>query len=183
MRKLHKIGIIDKRVLAIIKKMLKSGIIEEDFKFYDIDKGTPQGGIISPILANVYLNDFDWMVSSRYENPYFSEEFANVKNARRKFRRVGREPVFLVRYADDWVVFTKTKEAATRYLEYLKKYFNVKLNLELSEEKTLITDLQESRMKFLGFELGLARPRRSIGRTGNQKKHELYAKILPDSNK
>ncbi|WP_077591058.1 group II intron reverse transcriptase/maturase [Planococcus lenghuensis] len=183
MRKLHKIGIIDKRVLALIKKMLKSGIIEEDFKFHDTDKGTPQGGIISPILANVYLNDFDWTVSSRYENPYFADEFSNVKNARRKFRKVGRQPVFLVRYADDWVIFTKTKEQAEKQLEYLKRYFKAKLNLELSEEKTVITDLKENRMKFLGFQVELAKPRKSIGRTGNAKKHELYARILPDMKK
>lgn len=181
-RKLHNMGIIDKRVLVIIKKMLKAGIME-DFKFHATDSGTPQGGIISPILANVYLNDFDWMVSSRYENPYFTEEYSNVKNARRKFRQVGRDPVFLVRYADDWVILAKSQGSAERYLEFLKRYFEKKLKLELSEEKTLITDLQENKIKFLGFNIGYGMPRKKIGRTGNAKKHDMYAKILPDTNK
>ncbi|HGF7742810.1 reverse transcriptase domain-containing protein [Enterococcus faecium] len=141
------------------------------------------GGIISPILANVYLNDFDWAVSSKYENPYFADDFSNVKNARRKFRKVGRQPVFLVRYADDWAIFTKTKEQAEKQLKYLEKYFKAKRSLELSKEKTVITDLKENRMKFLGFQVELAKPRKSIGRIGNAKKHELYVRILPDMKK
>lgn len=182
LRKLHNIGIIDKRVLMLIRKMLKAGLME-DFKFYETNEGTPQGGIISPILANVYLNDFDWMVSSIYENPYFAEKFASVNNARRRFRQLGRQPVFLVRYADDWVIFCKSKEHAEKVLNHLKKYFKHKLKLELSEEKTVITDLKESRMKFLGFEIELGKPRLEIGRTGNKKQHDSYARILPNMKK
>jgi len=155
----------------------------EDFKFYETTEGTPQGSIISPILANVYLNDFDWMVSSMYENPYFAENFANVKNARRKYRQLGRQPVFLVRYADDWVIFCKNRERSEVVLKHLRRYFENKLKLELFEEKTVITNLKESRMKFLGFEIELARPRLNIGRTGNEKKHDSYARILPDMKK
>ncbi|NRD80884.1 group II intron reverse transcriptase/maturase [Bacillus sp. BRMEA1] len=182
LRKLHNIGIIDKRVLMLIRKMLKAGLME-DFKFYETNEGTPQGGIISPILANVYLNDFDWMVSSMYENPYFANDFATVKNARRKFRQLGRQPVFLVRYADDWVIFCKDREYAGKVLKHLQKYFKHKLKLELSEEKTVITNLQGSRMKFLGFEIEMGKPRFDIGRTGNKKQHDTYARILPNTIK
>ena len=61
LQKLWRIGIHDKRVLKIISQMLKAGYMENDL-FHATELGTPQGGILSPLLSNVYLNDFDWYV-------------------------------------------------------------------------------------------------------------------------
>lgn len=69
MRKLWRIGIHDKRVLKIISQMLKAGYIENDL-FHDTDEGTPQGGILSPLLSNIYLNDFDWYIGRCYMEPH-----------------------------------------------------------------------------------------------------------------
>lgn len=67
---LWNIGVKDKRLLAIIKKMLKAGYVEDGI-FHKTTKGTPQGGIISPLLANIYLNGFDWIIAKEYEfHPY-----------------------------------------------------------------------------------------------------------------
>ena len=54
-------GIHDKRVLKIVSQMLKAGYIERDL-YHQTATGTPQGGILSPLLSNIYLNDFDWYV-------------------------------------------------------------------------------------------------------------------------
>lgn len=64
LQKLWRIGIHDKRVLKIISQMLKAGYMENDL-FHATELGTPQGGILSPLLSNVYLNDFDWYAYSR----------------------------------------------------------------------------------------------------------------------
>lgn len=162
--------------------MLGAGVME-DLKYYSTDAGSPQGGIISPLLANVYLNDFDWTMSSKYEHPYFEENYSSVKNARRKYRKVGRQPVFLVRYADDWVLFVHTKEQAHKYLKELNKYFENKLKLSLSKEKTIITNLEEDYMNFLGFSIKYGKPIKAKSRTGKERKHELSAKVYPNAKK
>jgi len=94
------IGIKDKRFLMIIKKMLKAGIMEKD-KFTDSEVGTPQGGIISPLLANIYLNNFDWMIAKLYQqhparytvNDPERKGLSKVQKCHRKCH--------LIRYADD----------------------------------------------------------------------------------
>ena len=68
-KKLWRIGIHDKRVLKIISQMLKAGYMENDL-FHATELGTPQGGILSPLLSNVYLNDFDWYVGRMYMEPH-----------------------------------------------------------------------------------------------------------------
>ena len=69
LQKLWRIGIHDKRVLKLISQMLKVGYIESGL-FYTTKAGTPQGGILSPLLSNVYLNDFDWYVGRTYMEPH-----------------------------------------------------------------------------------------------------------------
>lgn len=148
MKKLWKIGIHDKRVLSIIKEMLKAGYIDNE-TFYDTDKGTIQGGIISPLLANIYLNDFDWHVGRMYHHP---NKFCSTESCdRKRLRKMGVAPKYLVRYADDWIILTTTEKEASRLLNYLKGYFKYRLKLELSDEKTVITNLTETPAKFLGF--------------------------------
>jgi retron-type reverse transcriptase len=65
LNKCYRIGVHGKRILMIIKQMLKAGYIESDFRHLT-ETGTPQGGIISPILANIYLNNFDWTIGRMY---------------------------------------------------------------------------------------------------------------------
>lgn len=182
LRKVQKLGILDRRVLILLKKMLKAGIMEEN-KYEESLYGSPQGGIISPLLSNAYLNDFDWTVSSWYENNYLTDKYATAKNARRKLRQIGCEPVFIVRYADDWVILTKTREEAERRLKMLHKYFKHKLRLTLSPDKTVITDLTEKPMTFLGFDIRVDKPRTFTGRTGKLRKRKLTCKVYPNPKK
>ena len=67
LKQLWTIGIQDKRVLAVISKMLKAEIKLPNGEIIKNDKGTPQGGILSPLLANVVLNELDWWVASQWE--------------------------------------------------------------------------------------------------------------------
>ena len=103
MNLLHR-KIQDMRVLRIIKKYLKSGVMENGV-VSKTEEGSPQGG---PLLANIYLNEFDWEMHSR-----------GVKT---------------VRYADDIVVFAKSKRAAERLLESSRRYLEGKLKLKMNTE-------------------------------------------------
>jgi hypothetical protein len=74
-----------------------------------------------------------------------------VEDDRTRLRNRGIKPKYLVRYADDWTLQTTTESEANRILKYLNKYFKHKLKLELSSEKTVITNIAEKPIKFLGF--------------------------------
>lgn len=166
-------GVRDERVLMIIKKMLKAGYMESS-KTYDTITGSPQGGIISPLLANVYLNNFDWLMGKEYEFHPHNEKYKEKKNALVALRKNNIHPVFYIRYADDWIVLTDTIENAQRLKQKASKYLEHKLKLSLSEEKTLITDTRLDSAKFLGFNI----------KSGKQRFGEMIiARAIPDTKK
>jgi RNA-directed DNA polymerase len=131
----------DKKILQMIWKFLRSGVMEKR-TFRDAKLGTPQGGIISPLLANIYLHELD-----RYMERYTSLPQAET-NKRRQQRRGN---FTFVRYADDFVVLCNgPKLQAEEMKEELDQFLKTNLHLELSKEKTKITHLSEG-FKFLGF--------------------------------
>lgn len=73
-------------------------------------------------------------------------------------------PKFLIRYADDWVLMTASQKEAERLLKLLRKYFKYKLKVELSDEKTVITNLEENHVDFLGYRLLMEKLRDSNGK-------------------
>ena len=177
LRKLYRIGVQDKRILEIIKKMLVAGYVYDNEKF-QTDKGTVQGGCISPLLANVYLNDFDWMIGRMYHHP--KSKYKNECNARTSLKRNGIIPKYLIRYCDDWLIMTTMLSEAKRILSFLQKYYKHRLKLNLSKEKTLITNLEENRVKFLGYELLAVPPR---ARPDNKGYKGLVGKFYPNKEK
>jgi RNA-directed DNA polymerase len=108
----------DKNFLRYIKRFLKAGIIEE-LKYYESDKGTPQGGLISPVLANVYLH---YVLDMWFD---------------KVIKKHSQGEAQIVRYADDFVCFFQYKEEAEKFYEALKARLN-KFGLELSKEKSRI---------------------------------------------
>lgn len=116
----------DGRVIKLIKKYLKSGIMA-DGVIVRTEQGTPQGGPLSPLLANIYLNEFD-----------------------QEWKRRGMKHI---RYADD--ILTKSKRAAEHQLESSRKYLEGKLKLTMNTEKSKVVSVFAiKRFKFLGFCIG-----------------------------
>lgn len=121
-------NIEDERVIQMTKRYLKSGVMENGVVI-ETEEGSPQGGNLSPLLANIYLNEFDW-----------------------EFDRRG---VPCVRYADDIVLLAKSKRAAERLLESSTRYLEGTLKLTVNREKSHAVSIYSIRnFKFLGFCLG-----------------------------
>jgi RNA-directed DNA polymerase len=161
-KKLWHMGIRDRRVLMVIKAMLKAGIMDE---LEENPLGTPQGGIISPILANAYLDTLDQWVTREWENKKTKTEYSQHGHMLVGLRkRSNLKPVYLVRYADDWTLVTSYKSNAEKWKRRIAKYLDVKLKLTLSEEKTVITDIRKKPIHFLGFTYKVIKGRKS--RTG-----------------
>ena len=121
----------DKRVTDLIKKYLKSGVMVEGL-LVKTEEGSPQGGPLSPLLANIYLNKYD--------------------------QEMTRRGVKVIRYADDIVILAKSKRAGERLLESSKRFLEGKLKLKLNTEKSKVVSVYSIRnFKFLGFALGKGR--------------------------
>lgn len=118
----------DERVIQMVKRYLKSGVMENGVVM-ETEEGSPQGGNLSPLLANVYLNEFDW-----------------------EFKRRG---VPCIRYADDIVLLAKSERASERLLESSIKYLEGKLQLKVNREKSRTVSIFAIRnFKYLGFCFG-----------------------------
>lgn len=146
MRQLWTIGIRDKKVLVIIKKMLKAEITGEGVP----TKGTPQGGILSPLLANVVLNELDWWISNQWETKPTRVPYKLKRNKTDALKKTRLKPMYLVRYADDFKIFTNSYENARKIKVAVKKWLKERLGLEISEEKSKITNLRKNGTDFLG---------------------------------
>lgn len=116
--------VVDSSVLALIIQFLKSGILENGI-FYESDTGSPQGGVISPLLANIYLNPLDEMMMERGHR--------------------------ITRYADDFVICCKSRKGAERVLRTVVKLLEGKLGLKVHPDKTKIVDNYEESFIFLGY--------------------------------
>lgn len=116
--------ISDGSVLRLLRMFLESGVMENGVRMAT-EEGTPQGGVISPLLANIYLNRFDWeMAKAGYD---------------------------VVRYADDFVVLCANQQEAQRAYEEVRSIIGGKLRLQLHPEKTRIIHHKEGTFDFVGF--------------------------------
>ena len=155
LKRLYHMGVKDRRVLQIVKAMLKAGVMDG----CEVnEEGTPQGGLISPLLANVYLDIMDEWITRQWETkktqfPYRRQD--TKYNALRK--RTALTPGYLVRYADDFVIITDTRTHAEEWKARLQTFLQNKMKLTLSQEKTLITDVRKKHIKFLGYEFKMVR--------------------------
>lgn len=198
--------IADENFIALIWKFLKAGYME-DWKYKPTYSGTPQGGVISPLLANIYLNEFDTFMESKIsefhtgekaDRKYNKEYIAHRENVLKKRREIrsnwdnlseedrkqqnkelnaligimhskpyydpnstGYKRLKYVRYADDFIIAIHgSKEDAISLKTEIAKFLKETLNLELSEEKTLITH-SGTKARFLGYDIVVSRERKT----------------------
>lgn len=163
-KQLWSMGIQDKRILAIISKMLKADIVLPDGTIQRCTKGTPQGGVLSPLLANVVLNELDWWVASQWElfpaKNFVEKERPDGKGTNRvvKYRMLERSSLkkcFIVRYADDFKIFCESYSDAKKMKLAVERFLSKRLHLEVSQEKSAITNLKKNYSEFLGFKFKL----------------------------
>ena len=112
----------DSDITALIHKYLKAGVLING-EFEETTIGTPQGGNLSPLLSNIYLNELD--------------------------KELERRGLHFARYADDCVIFVKTKFSAERVMRNIVTFIETKLKLKVNAEKTHIT--RPTKLKYLGF--------------------------------
>ena len=148
--------VADRRMMELIGQFLKAGVLAED-QFLRTDNGTPQGGIISPLLANIALS----AIEERYERWVHHRTKIQdrrqcdgeqaARSARGRDHRTGRCVFFPIRYADDFVVLVSgTEEDAIAEKSALAEHLRQTTGLELSPEKTQITAVTDG-FEFLGF--------------------------------
>jgi group II intron reverse transcriptase/maturase len=176
----------DGRFLRLISELLKAGYLE-DWRFRPTRSGTPQGGIVSPILSNIYLDRFDRWVETelipahtrgtrRKEMPEYLRIKYLIQKARdrddggavKALRKLQRQTPYhdhqdpdyarlrYVRYADDFLLgFAGSKEEVLVIKSKIRSWLMDNLQLELSEQKTLITHARTETARFLGYELSV----------------------------
>lgn len=163
LKQMWSIGIRDKRVLSIISAMLKAEVAGIGFP----ERGTPQGGIISPLLSNIVLNELDWWITSQWENmptrkirEYARSDNGVVdKNQKYEMLRKGStlKECYIVRYADDFKIFCRKRSDAEKLFTAVKDWLKERLGLDISPEKSKIVNLKKQYSDFLGFKLRAVR--------------------------
>ena len=152
--------VADRRMIRLVGQFLKAGVLAEE-QFFRTDAGTPQGGIVSPFLANIALS----AIEERYERWTFhrtktqarrkSDGVKAAAGARDSDRIAGRCIFLPVRYADDFVVLVSgTQEEAIAEQSALAEYLRRTTGLELSPAKTKVTAMTDG-FDFLGFRFGM----------------------------
>jgi RNA-directed DNA polymerase len=154
----------DRKVLRLVLAFLKAGIMVEGSVQHPVT-GTPQGGVLSPLLANIFLTAID----ERYRrwSPAPRERLQNSADRRHTDRRAGRPTFRIVRYADDFVILVAgSKEDAEAERDALAAFLQKELRLELSKEKTLVTAVGEG-FDFLGYRVVQTKALRTGRAVGN----------------
>jgi len=128
----------------ILHQWLKAGYVENT-TLYNTDEGTPQGGIISPVLSNMTLDGLERLIQNRYKVWYTHKGVIRWESRRDRPAKVN-----LIRYADDFIITGSSRELLENEVKPMVRDFLAQRGLMLSEEKTAITHITEG-FDFLGF--------------------------------
>jgi len=192
--------IADNRFLRLIENLLKSGYLEDGWKYNKTLSGCPQGNILSPLLSNIYMDKLDQYVENTLK-PEYTQGHSRAKNKtyqpliwqKTKHRRLNNwakvkeiqkalqkmpsidtvDPNFnrlrYIRYCDDWLIgFTGSKKDAEKIKEKIAIYLQNELKLQLSQEKTLITNARKEKARFLGYDVHTLHDDSKHGKNGRR---------------
>lgn len=176
LRQIWAMGIHDKKLLSIISAMLKAEVAGIGFP----ERGTPQGGILSPLLSNIVLNELDWWITSQWVGMPTRRQYSGrihktgVKDQSKKYRELRKTKLkecYIVRYADDFKIFCRKYSDAIRLFEATKAWLKERLGLDISPEKSKIVNLKHDYSDFLGFRIKV--------RKGKGNKYVVTSHISP----
>lgn len=158
MKQLWALGIQDKSLLKVIAKMLKAEIDGVGVP----TKGTPQGGILSPLLANIVLNEFDWWIASQWDEHKSHFHYKRVHGRKNALKKSNLKEMYIVRYADDFKIFCRNHRDAKKVFTAVKDWLETRLKLEVSPEKSKITNLKKNYSEFLGIKIKARKKRKVV---------------------
>jgi len=180
-------GIRDKHLIWVIKQILKAPIKMPDGSMISPTKGTPQGGLVSPLLANIVLNELDYWIESQWESNPVTRKYkmginkngSEIKSAGYKaMRNTQLKEMYIVRYADDFRIFCRTRDSAEKTKVAVTQWLSERLKLEVSKEKTKIVNVKRRYTDFLGFKIKV-HPK---GKTGKGSPKLVVKSHISDKN-
>lgn len=201
----------DNRFLRLTSNLLKSGYME-DWKYNQTLSGCPQGGILSPLLSNIYMDKLDQYVEKTLTSLYTKGErraenkeykailnqitnykkhdgWEKVKELKKLSQKMpSKDPndqdfkrMYYIRYADDWLIgVSGSKEDAKEIKDKIGIFLREELNLNLSEEKTLITHARNEKAKFLGYEIHVLHNNTKLDQRGQRTINGAIGLRVPD---
>jgi len=194
----------DQQITDLLWKFLRAGVVIDN-QYQGTTMGVPQGGIISPILSNIYLHCFDMYIDKlkkELDTEKTSEpnpEYVSAKSRLRSKKGVDKKrgykelrniksiirtglKLYYVRYADDWLLgIWGSKKDAIKIREKIETFLKEKLDLELSIEKTKITHASKEKVQFLGYDIYSPTPKELFFAKSNVKKRASHMSIYIDA--